>query len=387
MFRFPPNILFAVATIVGTTIGAGIFGIPYAIAQSGVIPGFFYFILLGGAVALLHLFFGEVVLRTEGNHRLPGYAKIYLGGWGEAVISFSTLVGLSGTLLAYLLLGGEFLHALFFPIFDISSFRWTLFFWLTVSFFVFRGIRLIARMELWMGGLFLALIFLIVFFSLPHVAIQNFSPLNKNNIFLPYGVLLFSFAGWLAIPEAVGVLREEERRYLKHAIIIAALAVATFYLLFAIAVVGVTGFDTTQDALSGLALKLGGFVPWLGALFGLLAVASSLLVLGDYLKNALRYDYHIPSFLAGMVAVGIPLLLFLIGLREFILTIGFVGVLLGAAEGVVISLLYMRAKKVGTRKPEYELHMLLPTPFVLIGIFLLGAGVEIYLLLASSGVL
>jgi len=374
------NLLLATATIVGTTVGAGIFGIPYVIAKAGIIPGIFYFLLLGGAVLLLHLFFGEVVLRTEGNHRLPGYAKIYIGNRGEAVISFSTLIGLSGTLLAYLVLGGEFLRTLFLPFFDISSFLWTIFLWAGASFFILRDIRIIARLEFWLVVLFLVVIFVIFFFSFPHFTIENFSFLNSKYIFLPYGVLLFSFAGWLAIPEAASVLHQGQKKYLGFVIVASALIVAVLYFLFAVAVVGVSGEKTTQDALSGLAPELGGFINWFGAFFGILAVVSSLLVLGNYLENALHYDYRIPSFLAGPMAVGIPLFLFLVGLREFILTIGFVGALLGAAEGVVISLIYMKSKKTGTRIPEYSFSGPALIPFLLIVVFLLGAAAEAYLI-------
>jgi amino acid permease len=377
---FRGNIVFAIAIIVGTTVGAGMFGIPYAIAQSGIIPSIFYFFLLGGAVMLLHLFLGEVVLRTEGNHRLPGYARMYLKGWGERIISFSTFVGLSGTILAYLVLGGEFLRGFFLPLINISSFWWTIWFWFAASFFILRGIRLIAFLEFWMAAIFIGIIILILFFSLPHVALQNFSLLNSQNVFLPYGVLLFSFAGWLAVPEAAGILRQEEKKYLKLAIIVSSIIVAFLYFLFAVAVVGVSGIATTEDALSGLVPKLGGFIYLLGALFGILAVASSLLVLGDYLKNALQYDYQIPSRLAAIIAVCIPLFLFLVGFREFLLIIGFIGALLGAAEGVVISFLYVSAKKSGMRIPEYSLEVPLFVPFVLIGLFLFGAVAELYLI-------
>ena len=49
------KLLKAVSIFVGTVIGAGIFGIPYVINKSGIIPGFFYFLILGGVVLLIHL--------------------------------------------------------------------------------------------------------------------------------------------------------------------------------------------------------------------------------------------------------------------------------------------------------------------------------------------
>src|SRR3989344_238109 len=92
------NLILALATIVGTTVGAGIFGIPYVVSKSGTIPGVFYFVVLGSAVLLLHLFFGEIILRTKGQHRLIVYAQIYLGNWGKILVAFSTIIGIMGAL-------------------------------------------------------------------------------------------------------------------------------------------------------------------------------------------------------------------------------------------------------------------------------------------------
>ena len=69
--------------LVGMIIGVGIFGVPYVLSRAGLVPGIFYFIVLGAAIILVHLFYGEAVLRTNGRHRLVGYAEKYLGMWGR----------------------------------------------------------------------------------------------------------------------------------------------------------------------------------------------------------------------------------------------------------------------------------------------------------------
>ena len=102
------NFFLALSVLIGTIIGAGIFGIPYVIFKSGLIPGLFYFIILGGAVLLIHLFFGEIVLRTKEKYRLPGFALKYLGRPAEVLVTVSVVVGVIGALLAYLILAGDF---------------------------------------------------------------------------------------------------------------------------------------------------------------------------------------------------------------------------------------------------------------------------------------
>jgi len=54
----------AIALLVGTIIGAGIFGIPYVIAQAGFLTGLITLGVLGTAVIILYLYLGEVILRT-----------------------------------------------------------------------------------------------------------------------------------------------------------------------------------------------------------------------------------------------------------------------------------------------------------------------------------
>ena len=73
----------AISALVGTVIGAGIFGIPYVVAKIGFLPGIFYLLTLGTLVLFLNLLYGEVILRTPGDHQLTGYAEIYLGKFGK----------------------------------------------------------------------------------------------------------------------------------------------------------------------------------------------------------------------------------------------------------------------------------------------------------------
>ncbi len=372
------NFVFALGVLIGTTIGAGLFGIPYVISKSGFLPGFFYFLILGGIALLLHLFFGEIVLRTKENHRLIGYAQKYLGQKAKILVSISTILGMTGSLLAYLIISGDFLKIIFW-FSGISSFYFSLIFWAILSFFVFRGIKLIAPAEFLMNVFFFCIIIIVFFFAVPKVDPQNFSLFNLEHIFLPYGVILFSLAGWIAIPEIREILKNhQEAKNYKKVIIYSTVIATVLYLLFALVVVGVSGKSTSPEALQGLVPFLGKKIVILGALFGVLSVATSFLVLGNYLKNALIYDYNCPKGLAVFISCGLPLTLFLVGFRKFIDVIGFVGTLLGIVEGIMIILIFKRAKILGDRKPEYSLEIPLVLLYFLIALFILGAVSQIY---------
>ncbi|MDP4007534.1 MAG: aromatic amino acid transport family protein [bacterium] len=364
----------ALSTLVGTIIGAGIFGVPYVVAKSGIIPAIFYFLLLGGAVMLLHLFFGEVALRTKEKHRLIGYCETYLGKPGKIAAVFSTLFGIVGALLAYTIVGGSFLHILFGEFSGISATWFSILFWGLLSLFILRGIQFIAKAEFLMNIALFAIVFLIFFFAAPHIRVENFSLVHLEHFFLPYGVILFALAGWAAIPEIADFFkRGHEKKSLDNLIVLASIITVALYFFFALFVVGVSGENTSPNALQGLEGSLGGGIVQLGALFGLVAIAASFLVLGNYLKNSLRYDFHLPYAPSAAIAIITPMLLFLLGFREFISVLGIVGVAMGIVEGTLIVLLYKKARAFGERTPEYSLRLPKLLPYLVL-VVVMGGG-------------
>ena len=374
IFGYDKKFFLALSVLIGTIVGAGIFGIPYVVSKSGITPGFFYLIFLAGAALLIHLFFGEIILRTKEKCRLPGLAQKYLGNKGKIFITVSVLLGTTGALLAFIILAGDFLRILFSPIFKFSSFQFSFIFWLILSFFIFRGIKIIARAELLTNLIFFTVLLFIIWFCLPQFNFSNFTPINLPNIFLPFGVILFSLIGWPAIPELTEVLKTpEEKQKIKRIIVFATTIVLLFYLLFALAVVGVSGEQTSFDALSGLVPFLGNKIIFLGVFAGVITLADSFLVLGLYLRNTLIYDFKFSKTVSSLISCGAPFLLFLAGLRSFISTVGFVGTIIGVIEGIIIILIFKKAKTLGSRQPEYSLNVPKFLLYFLMLILILGA--------------
>ncbi|HEX9722214.1 MAG TPA: aromatic amino acid transport family protein [Candidatus Paceibacterota bacterium] len=370
--------LLALATLVGTIIGGGIFGLPYVVSKSGILPGLVYFVALGGVVLLLHLMFGEIALRTQAKHRLIGYANIYLGDWAKTVVTFSTVVGVVGALLAYTIIAGDFLHLLLSSVVPLSVPAFSLLFWAAASMFIVRGIQAIAKMELFMSIALFVVVGVIFLFAAPHVALDNFVLFDSSALFFPYGVVLFAFMGLAAVPEIAELFKtKKEKRSLDNLIVWSSVICGALYVLFTLFVVGVSGSATSTDALSGLIPFLGEKVVLLGAIFGLIAIAASFLVLGNYLKNSLRYDYKMPYGWAVAFTVFTPIMLFLFGLREFIVVIGLVGAVIAALEGSVIALIFRKAQKRGDRIPEYQLRFPKPLVLLLVALLVLGAVVEV----------
>jgi len=149
----------ALASLIGTIIGAGVFGIPYVMAKSGIVFCLFYFLVLGAVALVLHLFFGEIILRTKQKHRLIGYTEKYLGKKAKLLVSFSIIFGTIGSLLAYIILNNNFLEIIL-PS-SLNHLYVGLILWAILSFFVFSGIKLISQVQLLMGICFFGAIFFI----------------------------------------------------------------------------------------------------------------------------------------------------------------------------------------------------------------------------------
>ncbi len=366
------NFLYATAVLVGTMVGVGVFGIPFAFSKAGFWVGFFFLVFIGFITLLLNLMYGEVVLRTHEEHQITGYTDKYLGRWFKRAIFFSVSLALYSALLVYIVIAGEFLNNIFSSVFYASPTSYSLIFFIVLSILILWGIKRISWVELFLVGLFAVVVFLIFGVGIAKIVPSNFAEIQPEFWFLPYGVLLFAFAGFSAIPIQRDILRGQENN-LKKSILWAVLLTGVLYLLFAITVLGISGGATSPDAISGLYEFLGSKIIFLGSLFGILAVSTSFLMLGSAFLEMFNLDYNIPRKFAWFLVVAPPLVLFLVGLRTFIDIISLAGSVAIGLEGIVLTFVYIKSKSRGDRVPEYSLE--LPKFIYYLLIFMFGAGI------------
>jgi len=372
------NFVLAVATLVGAIVGLGMFGIPYTASKAGFFVGIGYIMVLGIVMLLLHLMYGEVVERTAGKHRLTGYVEKYLGGRYKKVLGILIIFTLYTALLAYIIVGGKFL-ALLFPEVG-SSFVWSIVFWFILSIGIWRGMRTIAKGELLMTGFLVLFILALFVWGARDINVENFSSFNAGDFFLPYGVVLFALGGIFAVPEIRELLKIDTKRY-RSVIVWGSIIPIALYVLFTISVVGISGADTSQEALSGLAGNLGPVISGVGAIFGILAIATSFLVLGSNLKHTFEYDWHIPGNISTVLTTLVPLLIFVAGVQQFIEVISISGGVFGSLLLIFVLLVYRKAHVSGDKKPGYALHLPKLVIYGLIALFALGGIYEIIYLL------
>ena len=199
--------LHAIATLIGTVIGAGVLGIPYVVAQAGFLSSLITIVALGIIVMFVFLYVGEIVLRTKGNHQMTGYCERYLGRTGKAVMAISMVFGIYGALIAYFI--GES-HTLS-SIFRGNPLYYNIGFFVLVSIIIYSGLKAVENSELIFSSIVLIIIFTLVALSFKHVNLSNINHFSISKVFLPYGVILFAYLGFVAVPE----MKEELKGNLK----------------------------------------------------------------------------------------------------------------------------------------------------------------------------
>ncbi|HIH14967.1 MAG: hypothetical protein QT08_C0021G0021 [archaeon GW2011_AR17] len=366
----------AIATLVGLTIGAGILGIPYVVAQAGFLTGVFIILFLGLIIVLMNLYVGEITLRTKGTHQLPGYVEKYLGKKGKFFMMISLMITVYGALTGYIIGEGVAWAA----ILNISPLYPMLIFFALMAIIVFRGLKLIKNIELCLNTFVIAIILVIVFLSFQGIQAENYTGFDAAKLLIPYGVVLFAFAGSAAIPD-IKMELEKNKKLMKKAILIGTIIPLCLYLLFAFAVVGVTGINSTELATVGLGQEIGLHMLLLGNIFAAFAMGTSFLLLALALLWMYHYDYKMKKILAWALTLTIPLIIAFSNYSSFVQVLAITGTFAGGLEGILIVLTHRAAQKKSERQPEYSIKSNIFLNILLIGIYLIGMLYMLYILL------
>ncbi len=363
----------ATGVLVATMIGAGMYGIPFVFAKSGFWVGVLWLVGLACVTAFFDLLFAELTLSTQGTHQVTGYIKIWLGPWGHRVSMVAQLLSLYGALLAYIIVMGDFLHAILSNYFTIDPQWYSILFALAAGLLWLFRIKTIARVELILIGLSTGIVLLITLFWARSIRFEHFSGWTPEFWYLPYGVLLFSLAGVSAIPIQRELLKGREHLF-RPAIASAIGFTVGVYLLFAVLVVGISGDATSPSAITGLYDFLGAPAVLLGSLLGILTVSTAYIMLGTALLETFHVDYRQRTSVAWLLAVTPPLFFFIGGLRNFIDIIGLVGAVALGTQSVLLLIAYVRARR--TRLRDSELKVRAPLMMLIAcGVFFVSGAV------------
>ncbi|MCX6724439.1 MAG: hypothetical protein NT155_04740 [Candidatus Staskawiczbacteria bacterium] len=343
------NYIYPIAVFSGGMIGVGFLSLPYVAVKTGIWLMLLYFLVLTALVVAINLIFCQISLKTPDFKRFPGFVGYYLGKWAKLFTSASVIFGTVGVLLVYILIGGQFLTSVFQPIFSGSVLTYIFIYFLIASVIIYFDIKVVAKVEFWV----IALLFLSLFF----IFVEGFSQIklsnifgnfqflisNFQNVFLPYGPLLFALWGIGLIPEVEEMLRTNKKR-LKTIVTASTITVSVFYFLFVLLILGITGTQTDPTALQGLKSFLPSALVFISLLIGALATFTAFITQGIIFKKTLMFDLKIKHWQAFIMTCFPPMILFLLGLKSFIPLLSFVGGVLLGIDGILVLLMY---KKIG----------------------------------------
>ncbi|MFA6160836.1 MAG: aromatic amino acid transport family protein [Patescibacteria group bacterium] len=321
--------------LVGTVIGAGVFGLPPVMARTGILGGsvIFFGILL---VALsLHLLFAQIVLAEKVKRRLAGYADRWVGGWAKWTTLVIFFLKCAGAILAYIILGGEFLSVIARGFgFDYAVWIWQLVFWVIGAAIVFFGLKIVTHIEdeltwLLIGAMIFSIVVLVPFFNWN--SIGTWQPLS---FWQAIGVMFFAVTAMTVVPEAVEIAGRKPSISNKGIIlgtVLAGILSWAFGLAIALAYPGILG---AQD----ISLAFPPIFWWLIPVIGILAVITSYITITQALKNLLHYDIKVSPNWSWAISVTIPLVFYAVTSRNFLDTVGFVGGVLTGLSGLIVCL-------------------------------------------------
>ena len=363
-----------VAMLIGTIIGSGYLVLPYSFLQAGVWQNIFWLAFFALCVTVLHLFYGEIVVATEGQHRLPGYVRMYLGEWAEGFATISFLLGIFGGLVVYLLLGVHFFGQLVAPL-GAFPYQVLLFlFWLIGGVMLFANFKFSTKINLWLTVATLSLFTLISGLGFTKFDPANFSIEPVKGAFFPFGLVLYALVGSLAIPEIVNLLRIERQnlKLIKPIALAGTIIPAFIYLFFAVGIFGATGGQTSQDGFSGLVGILPGWLIYGAFLMAFLEIITSYFTFEVSVFQTLKHDFKFTRPTALLLVAFLPMTMFFLGVHDFVKVMGIMGAALTSIDSILVILIYLSLRK---KIPGYSYQVVRvsrPLAFLMIGLFVVG---------------
>ncbi|MBT6690656.1 GerAB/ArcD/ProY family transporter [archaeon] len=361
----------AVFTLTGTTIGAGILGLPYVFAKSGFLVGVFWLFIIGAVIIFTNLTLGEITLRTRGKHQLTGYAEKYLGIWGKRLMFFAVAFGIYSALLAYLIGEGESLAQLIPG--NTPPFVFAIFFWIIMTLLLKRGLKGLKRVETYGVIIIITIILGIFIKSIPLINPTNLTTFYPTNFAVPFGVVLFALLGFTSIPELRKEIKGQEK-LLKKAIILGTLIPIALYIIFSLVFIGILGNKITEVA----TLSFGPLM----TLLGIFTMLTSYFVLSYSIHATYTYDIKTKKSTRFILTSILPLALYILATQlefiKFTFILGIGGVISGGITGILILLIARKAKKSTRNKkdPEIKIPINIPIIIILSLIFIAGIIIE-----------
>ncbi len=353
----------AAFTAIGTIIGAGVLGLPTAISEAGFLIGLTDLLIIGGIMTLTTLIIGEICLRTKDAHQIPGLVGKYIGKKTEGLVTLLAVFSMYGALIAYTEGNGKILSLLL----GVDPIIGKLMFFIPFSAIIYFGVKGVEESETKLVLIMIFSILILSFASLFYFNPNNLFVVNFSEVFMPIGVIVFAYSGMFAVPQMKEILWMEKSK-MKKSILLGMFIPLVLYLFFTFTCIGALGKTSADIITVALANEFGIFFLVFGYAFTFFAMGTGFIALGNATREVYCQDLNCNKNLSFILAVS-PALISLLGAATFVDILSITGSLFMIPLLIIVLYLYCKAKRIGERKPEYELN--LPSwVLVIIGAFL-----------------
>ena len=319
MRAFSSSVFGAVALTVSTTIGAGVLALPKALYQTGP-AGILVMLLVSFFLVISASMAWDMLRREKKPVQLPSLLADVLGEKWKIPIYLTLTFAMYGALTAYLIGFEDQLSVL-----TGYGFAASLLLFLTASFILFRGTKLIEDIDKPLALLLIFFLLLMISLNVLNFNSLSFSSPSLRDYFTMAGTSLFALFGLNVLPEANFLSGGRGRRVY----IISTLICLLLYISFALSTIGVLGSNVSELGTEALARHYGGAFKLLISLFTLFALFTSFLGISLSLKHIYNFDFGIERKDSALLTLLPPLLLFLLSKRY---GIGFLQILSAAGE-------------------------------------------------------
>ncbi len=344
----------ATMLLVGTQIGAGILGLPYAMRKTGVI-GILIVIGMGIITLITALMIYDSI--DDRDLTLSELAEIHIGKWAGWLTFFSIMFYAYGAEVAYI----SGVSSLIKDILNIPVIITSVIFTFLMFYLLMFDLKISGEAENALGILLISSLTLAIAIVLPKVSLQHLSQFSMPDFIPLIGVAMFAYASHLVVPEIHRANKEVGRK----AVIYGYLIPMIFYSLFGLAFVGAYGSHVPTLALNAIRniKPLEGII---SVAIPLLSITTSFIGIALSQKHNIRKAFNLSSVEALILSTAPPLLIYIGGLRGFVKAISLAGSF-GAIifAGIIPTLIYIK-------RHRKNLHIAYSLLALFMGVFIIS---------------
>jgi|GEM_PF-401919 len=308
----------ALAILIGTQIGAGVLGLPYAASKVGLFPA----VAVLFAIMLFMLFTSLIVLRFSaemGGAQMSTIAQNVLGKAGGWMMYISITIMGFGALLAYVAGMGNVIANLF----GVGETMGAIIFWVFASIVIYLGIEASGKVELMMSYVMFILFIGVTAMLLPHARMENAFYMKAGGIFSIVGVAIFALGCHTVIPDIYKGLGSYNKA--RKVVILAFHIPTSIYAFFMASFLLAFGLNTPQIATQGLEGIYGKIGVIIGNSIPMIAITTSYIGLGLAQQSNSMEFIRIKKSVAWLLTVIPPILVYLAGVKNFADVLAFAG--------------------------------------------------------------